>query len=187
MARKLMMATLVIIAAVAVMFVFAYNSILVEEVKLHQAWINGYKAYLNDSEDFDTMLASVPDSIANESGILIDLATDHRALLDLKPSEIQDDFLGAMKFLSKVNMVRKDIEDLLVLHANDRVYPFTAEEITSFTKMSLRLQKIAYDMELQIAARDEALESFSGTLVGSFMGKMTSSYYHQFVLSEHTI
>lgn len=181
-----MMATLVIVAAVAVMFVFAYNSILVEEVKLHQEWEKGYEAYLEDGAQLEEILLPLQDSLDYETEIVSEVLTSCNELNDLKPSKQQDDFLGAMNFRHQVKIVNRHLGVLL----NTSPKPsneMSSQEIETLERLSLRLEKIEYEMDEHIEARDEALESISGMLVGGFMGKVTSSYYYQFILSEHTI
>lgn len=181
-----MMATLVIIAAVAVMFVFAYNSILVEEVKLHQEWKKGYEACLEDGSQLEEILLPALDSSDNETTIINEVLTNYNTLEDLKPSKQQDDFLGAMNFRHQVKIVNGQLGSLLNTAPNSSER-MSLGEIETLERLSLRLEKIGFDMDEHIKARDEVLESTSGTLVGGFMGKVTSSYYHQFVLSEHSI
>lgn len=181
-----MMATLVIIAAVAVMFVFAYNSILVEEVKLHQEWEKGYEAYLEDGAQLEEILLPILDSLDYETEIVTEVLTNYNELNDLKPSKRQDDFLGAMHYRHQVFIVNRHLGSLLST-APTPAQGMSLQEIETLERLALRLEKIGYDMDQHIKARDEALESISGMLVGGFMGKVTSSYYYQFVLSEHTI
>lgn len=183
MARKLMVIVLVLIAAIAVMFVFTYNKVLVADMKLHQEWETGYDAYLNESAVIESFLATVPDSVASASEDILDLNEDHDAVLGLKPGSNQKNFEGSLRFLRGVVRVIEDIESLLADSENHVLLPYVNAHRSNLERAlenrESGLDKIALAVEIQISERDKVLGTFPSSLVGTFMGSMTVSKYNK--------
>lgn len=173
MARKLMVITVVVFAAIAITFVFTYNSILMSEVKIHQSWTEGYEWYASKSFAVENYLNALPDSVKSESEDIQALAANHVEILKVKPSEDLSKIRGSLRFIELLDALKMDIRNCVEQNIEA---PTQLTEL--LTNPEENLIEFRHHIASKILERNELLESFRGSLIGTFMGKqvLTTSF-----------